>query len=245
MKVRADTRRGLWGFLDRYPFTLGVSLTCAALFVYAGYRSGGWPVDPDLRIALGANVSALALSEPWRLLTAPFLHYEILHLGLNVATILYWGRLLEIHFGSARLWVLYIVSGLVGSLCSALWQEGAIRFGVQQAGLASYGASGAVFGLLFLGLVLAQRAPARLGSLRPELSAWIGLSFLFAILNATPVDHAAHLGGSLAGAGLGWIFCPEPGEDLAPAWSAWGVVFALAVFAAFGRILWGLREFIP
>lgn len=244
--MRADTRQGLWGFLDRYPFTIGVSLTCLALFVYAGYRSGGWPVDPDLRIMLGANLSALALtSEPWRLLSAPFLHYEIWHLVFNLATIVYWGRLLEIHFGSARLWVLYALCALIGSLCSGLWQEAAVRFGVQQAGIASYGASGAAFGLLFLGLILAQRAPERLGSLRPQLSGWIGVSFLLAIFTSTPIDHAAHLGGSLAGAGLGWWFCPHPGEDLSPAWSGWAITFALAVLGAFARILWDLREFTP
>lgn len=241
-KLRGDTRSGALGFLDRYPFTVGVVLTCLALFVYAGYRSGGWPVDPDLRQLLGANDSALLSSEPWRLLTSAFLHYEIWHLGFNLFAIVYWGRLFEVHFGSARLWVLYCVTILVASACSAGWQEAAVAFGVQDAGASSVGASGAVFGLLFLCLITAQRAPARLGSLQNQLRIWIGLSFVFAFFRSAPTDHAAHLGGSLAGIALAYLFQPEPGEDLSPAWSAWAIALALAVVVSFGRILWTLRD---
>lgn len=242
MSSRADTRQGFWDFLDRYPFTIGVTLTCLALFLYAGYRSGGWPVDPELRYLLGVNDSALLLREPWRLLTSAFLHYDFFHLAFNLVAIVYWGRIFEIHFGSARLWVLYVICTLVSALCSAGWQEAAVGLGVRDAGAASYGASGAVFGLLFLGMITAQRAPGRLGSLQTELRGWIGIGFLLAFLRSTaPIDHAAHLGGSLAGLALGWLCHPRPGEDLSPAWGGWALAAALAVLASFGRVMWGLR----
>lgn len=241
-KLRGDTRTGVLGFLDRYPFTIGVALTCLALFVFAGYRSGGWPVDPDLRQLLGANDSALLASEPWRLLTSAFLHYEVWHFGFNLFAIVYWGRLFEVHFGSARLWVLYFLMLIVASLCSAGWQEAAVGLGVQDAGASSVGASGAVFGLLFLCLMTAQRAPARFGTLLNQLRLWIGLSFLFAFFRSAPTDHAAHLGGAISGIALAYLFPPEPGEDLSPAWGTWAVALALAVVAAFARVLWTLKD---
>ncbi|MBL4847222.1 MAG: rhomboid family intramembrane serine protease [Planctomycetes bacterium] len=244
-QVRGDTRRGIWGFLDRYPFTIGVVAICLSLFVYAGFRSGGWPVDPDLGLLLGANDSAQLAQEPWRLLTCGFLHYEVWHLGFNLIALVYWGRLFEVHFGSARLWVLYCVMLLVASLCSAGWQEAAVAVGVQSAGASSTGASGAVFGLLFLCLITAQQAPGRFGSLLLPLRAWIGLSFLFAFFRAAPTDHAAHLGGSIAGIALGYVCRPEPGENLPAAWAGWAIALALGVVGAFSWILWTLRDYQP
>jgi membrane associated rhomboid family serine protease len=238
---RPDVRSGLWGFLDRYPFTLGVSLTFLMLFTFAGLRSQGWPVHPELRLALGSNSSDLALVEPWRLLTAIFLHYDPLHLVLNVLALVYWGRLLEVHFGSTRLWVLFVICGLVGGISSAGWQELMISQGMALGGVSTVGASGAVFGLLFLALITAQRAPERLGTLLFPLRSWIGIGFLLAFLISGPADHASHLGGALTGVALAYLFPPRPGEDLAPAWSTWAACLALAVLACFARVVWNLR----
>ncbi|MGE0710218.1 MAG: rhomboid family intramembrane serine protease [Planctomycetota bacterium] len=243
--TRPDTRVGLWGLLDRYPFTIGVSLTLLLLFLFAGMRSNGWPIHPDLRLALGANVSDLLRAEPWRLLTSAFLHYDPFHLVLNLVAILFWGRLLEVHFGSARLWVLYVVCALAGNALSALWQELLVWQGLARGSTSCVGASGAVFGLLFLGLITAQRAPERFGSWLFLLRSWIGLSFILAFLSGGPVDHANHLGGALTGILLAYLFPPRPGEDLAPAWGVWALVLAAGLLASFARVVWSLRSLHP
>lgn len=241
MGARPDTRSGLWGALDRYPFTIGVSAALLLLFLFAGFRSGGWPIHPDLRLALGSNSSDLVMAEPWRLLTSAFLHYEPLHLVLNLVVLIYWGRLAEVHYGSSRLFVLYMVCALAGNVLSTLWQELLVWQGVALGSVASVGASGAMFGLLFLLLITAQRAPARLGTLLLPLRSWIGMAFIIAFLVVGPIDHANHLGGALTGAALAVLFTPRPGEDLAPAWNAWALAFALGLLASFARIMWSLR----
>ena len=54
--------------------------------------------------------------EYWRLVTSGFLHYGLLHLGMNMLVLWWLGRMLEPGIGGARLLLLYAVSMLGGSL---------------------------------------------------------------------------------------------------------------------------------
>ncbi|CAN6442696.1 unnamed protein product [Victoria cruziana] len=76
--------------------------------------------------------------EWWRLITCMWLHAGVFHVLANMFSLLFIGVRLEQEFGFLKIGVLYVLSGLGGSLLSALFIQSNI----------SVGASGALFGLL-------------------------------------------------------------------------------------------------
>ncbi|AED91128.1 RHOMBOID-like protein 3 [Arabidopsis thaliana] len=76
--------------------------------------------------------------EGWRLLTCIWLHAGVIHLGANMLSLVFIGIRLEQQFGFVRIGVIYLLSGIGGSVLSSLFIRNSI----------SVGASGALFGLL-------------------------------------------------------------------------------------------------
>ena len=61
----------------------------------------------------GMNGVLVHAGESWRLLTANFVHHDILHLGFNLYAYALAGRLVEELFGSARALFSYVVTGVL------------------------------------------------------------------------------------------------------------------------------------
>ncbi|GAB2969091.1 hypothetical protein GCM10027048_44860 [Hymenobacter coalescens] len=186
--------------LGSVAVTLG--LTGLNVLVFLLMVAGGadvlHPAGRDL-IAWGSNFSPLTLhGQWWRLLTACALHGGLAHLLLNAYALLVIGALLEPLLGRPRLLLAYVLSGVGGSLASLWWHTGGVN---------SVGASGAIFGLYGVMLTLTATNAARLS--RPARAALfvhtlyiVGANFATGL---TPgIDHAAHVGGLLAGALLAW-----------------------------------------
>jgi rhomboid protease GluP len=138
----------------------------------------------------------------WRLLTATFLHGGVLHLAFNMWCLAKCGPLIERLYGHAGFVLLYIASGLGGSLVSAWWHP--LVVGV--------GASGAIFGVIggllaFLFLHRAAIPPAVLAGLRASTLSFVGYNLLFGFAS-TKVDNAAHLGGLATGFVAGLVLSP-------------------------------------
>ena len=93
------------------------------------------------------QVVGVAEGEWWRLVTAAFLHYGPLHLGMNMIVLWFIGPALEEYLGHGRYALLYLVSGLAGSAGALVWSPTA----------ATVGASGAVWGIMGAALVLESR----------------------------------------------------------------------------------------
>jgi membrane associated rhomboid family serine protease len=93
------------------------------------------------------NPIGLSEGEWWRLITAAFLHYGPLHLGLNMLVLWIIGPALEEYLGHGRYLLLYIVSGLAGSAGALVWSPDA----------ATVGASGAIWGIMGAALILEWR----------------------------------------------------------------------------------------
>src|SRR2546428_13043043 len=85
----------------------------------------------------------VAAGEYWRLLAAPWLQGGVDHLVGNGIALFILGMLCEAAFGRAQFVVLYVLSGLAGSLVSLAVSVGP-----------SVGASGAIFGLQGAAIVL-------------------------------------------------------------------------------------------
>lgn len=135
----------------------------------------------------------LALVEPWRVLTAAFLHSPSspLHILFNMYVLWTTGPYLEAQLGRVRFAVLYLLSAVGGSVFFLLltgpltgsWFGGTV------------GASGAVFGLFGAFFVVQQRLNRDVG----PLLAVIAILFAFGFLQAN-VAWQAHLGGLVTGA---------------------------------------------
>jgi rhomboid protease GluP len=139
--------------------------------------------------------------EPFRLLSAVFVHMGVLHFGMNMVTLGMLARAAEPAVGSARFAIAYVLTGLLGFGASAAW-----NLFVQPEVVCTAGASGAVFGVmgLLLGWLLRRRDP-RWKDLALQAVFYIVL-FGF-VVNASNtgvrINNAAHIGGLASGALLG------------------------------------------
>ena len=108
----------------RIPVT--TALIVANLAVFAAMLLSGaglWHSANGIQLAWGANFGpATKDGEWWRLGSALFLHFGLLHLGMNMLSLLDGGRLVERMFGPVRLVAIYFVSGLTGNQLSLIVQ---------------------------------------------------------------------------------------------------------------------------
>ena len=177
---------------------IAVNIVIFGLMVVRGV-SPMMPAVNDL-LDWGANYGPKTLDgDWWRLFTSMFLHVGVIHLGVNMWVLWQIGPLVERLVGNSGFLVMYVISGVGGSLASLAWQPATT----------SAGASGAVFGLFggLLGFVALSRhsIPTRLfKSLVSSALTFLVFNIVFG-LSVPAIDLAAHLGGFLAGliCGLG------------------------------------------
>lgn len=140
-------------------------------------------------------------NEAWRLETSTWLHAGLIHLGANMISLIFVGVRLEQQFGFWKVGLVYLVSGLGGSILSVLF----IRNGV------SVGASGALFGLL--GAMLSELI-TNWSIYTNRIAAMANLIIIAAInlaLGILPhVDNFAHIGGFATGFLLGFVLLIQP-----------------------------------
>ncbi|MEO8900898.1 MAG: rhomboid family intramembrane serine protease [Polyangiaceae bacterium] len=199
---------GLIGFVQNSlsgeaPMTrafLGGCLLVFALCVMSDHQlpifSGQFRTSTTLRF--GALFGSLGAAQPWRYLSAVFVHYNVLHVGMNCWVLSSVGATVERELGKARFVVLFVLAGVLGFLVSNLWYGGIDP--------PTAGASGAIFGLFgsLVGIAYARKDPAWKQTLVQNL-VWVAiLAFM------SQVNNAAHVGGLLTGALLGILFSKEP-----------------------------------
>ncbi|KAJ7565294.1 hypothetical protein O6H91_02G055600 [Diphasiastrum complanatum] len=98
----------------------------------------GPSADTLLKMGALESVRVVKDHEGWRLFTCIWLHGGVVHLLVNMISLVFIGARLEREFGFIRIGVLYLLAGFGGSIMSALFLQNQI----------SVGASGALFGLL-------------------------------------------------------------------------------------------------
>lgn len=135
-------------------------------------------------------------TEPWRLITSAFVHFGIIHMGLNMVALVLLGRPLEQVFGKVQYLVLYLTAALGGSALFLLFAQPMPN---PYAETAAGGASGAIFGLFGALVVLQRYGVVRAGNLIPMLGLNLALSFLL-----PNIGWQAHIGGLIIGAGVAW-----------------------------------------
>lgn len=181
---------------------LGLCLGVFGLCLLTDGSSGGLPGLSGFKswttIRFGALLGFVIGQEPWRVVSAIFVHSSLLHVGLNMLALVSFGRSVEAHLGSARFIVLFMLCGVLGYVAT-LWWRGDQAFSV--------GASGSIFGLLgaTVGRLFVRRSPDWHRVLISNLILALALAFV-----ARGIDHAAHIGGFVSGVLLGLLFEREP-----------------------------------
>jgi membrane associated rhomboid family serine protease len=121
----------------------------------------------------------------WRLITAAFLHANILHIALNMLALVWLGGPVERFIGPVRYLGLYLVSGLAGS-------AGAL---VVTPNSPTVGASGAIFGVLGALLIIEYQAT---GNLAGQAFTLIAVNLIFSFTVAG-ISIGGHVGGLIGG----------------------------------------------
>ena len=157
-----------------------------------------WGMSGASSYQLGASLPFLFLLQEhqwWRLVTAMFLHGGLIHIGFNMMTLMQFGPALEELYGSARYLFLYVVTGALGFVASALM------------GHFSIGASGALLGLIGAMLaVTSKRGGSFMRELRSRLITSVAILFMIGFWGGLGIDNSAHIGGFAVGFVLGKIF---------------------------------------
>lgn len=163
------------------------------MVMFAG--AGIWHSPNNVQLSWGANFGpATQDGEWWRLGTAMFLHFGIVHLLLNSLSLWEAGQLVERMYGRWRFIGIYVCAGLFGNLLSLV---------VQGNEAVSGGASGAIFGVYGAALVYLWRERAAISA--HEFKWLFGGGCVFSIITIVlgfvipGIDNAAHIGGLIAG----------------------------------------------
>jgi rhomboid protease GluP len=191
---------------------------------------GGIAADVNRRLGASLRLAGYFdqpgdLAQPWRLVTAIFLHGGLLHIGFNMWVLMDIGPMVEEMYGSARYLFLYLVTGVAGYVLSS---------GV---GNFSVGASGSLLGLV--GVLLAAttgRKSMAAQALRSSLIRWlIYIAVLGFIFHGT--DNYAHIGGLASGYVVGRLMPDRTPADLSERRLAdslgWAAGIAIAVSFGF------------
>lgn len=130
--------------------------------------------------------------EPWRMLTAAFVHGSIIHILFNMYSLFIFGPIIEHLVGRVRFLALYLIAAFGGSVAVLL-------IAPMQAVV---GASGAIFGLLGAFFVIQRR----LGGNNTGLLVLIGLNLVIGFIPGMSISWQAHVGGLIAGAAVAAIY---------------------------------------
>jgi len=170
---------------------------------------GMWPVG-------------IAQGEWYRLITAAFLHANLLHVGFNMLLLFQLGPSLEFVLGKGRFLALYVLSALGGSVASFYFSD---------VHTLSIGASGAIFGLMTATLVFGRRRGQDMSQLVALLVVNVVIGFM-----ASGVDWRGHFGGATVGAVIGWAYSRQPHvKRSTDQYLVLVGITALLVFAAMAR----------
>jgi rhomboid protease GluP len=239
-------RPGAWGFTPLLQklfrgggVTDAVTIACVALYVASlvadplGALRPRGPLDLLAPTSRALNMlgmtGAYAWAEGrwWTLLTAIYLHGNLLHILFNVLWIRQLGPAVEEAYGPARLVVIFTVAGVLGFVAS------------NAAGVAfTIGASGAIFGLLGAMVAYGRRRGGVFGGLvLRQYGQWALVMFILGFF-MSGVNNLAHAGGFIGGLVAGWALSLAERRAETQLDHLLAGVLAILTVVAFAMALW-------
>jgi membrane associated rhomboid family serine protease len=178
--------------MERYAYCNLAVIAFTCWFSYLGFRDAAfeekylfWPE------------AILARRQFYRLITSGFLHLNGWHLLMNMASLYFFGPLIERIFGAAQFLAIYL-GAIVGGNLLALYAHRNHEY-------RALGASGGVAGIIFAFVLLFPGGSIGVYFLPIGIPAWLyAIAFLLISFygmqrGLSNVGHDAHLGGALAG----------------------------------------------
>ena len=185
-KNMEDARRVEELFKPRVPIMTYILIAINVLIFLVGMIFG---INEVLTYFFANNRSLVLEGEYYRLFTSRFLHANIFHIGFNMYALYLLGSQAEGFFGKIKFLIIYLLSGLSGSLLSMLLNQSSF----------SLGASGAIFGILGALLYFGFNYRVYLGNtLLKEIVPVILINLVFGFY-LSGVDNFAHIGGLVGG----------------------------------------------
>ena len=174
-------------FKSKVPYITYFLIAVNVIFYIVPILFGEYDNIINLYCVHGPSIRA---GQYYRLLTGIFLHGSILHLFFNCYSLKIIGSQIESFLGKVKYFVIYIFSGLMGSLFSITFSGN----------VGSIGASGAIFGLMGALVYFGYYYRVYLGNvvktqIIPLIILNLSLGFLM-----SGVDNFAHIGGLIGGA---------------------------------------------
>jgi rhomboid protease GluP len=195
--TRIDFERGM-----SYAPTATLMLVVALGAIFGFQINSGALESREAIIAAGALVRDRVLQgEWWRLFSATVLHGNAEHLIGNAMSLYILGMACEHAYGTRSMLLIYLASGVAGSLLSIAMGPGP-----------SVGASGAIFGLMGAVIVLFKKHHAELLVRDKRIGIVIAVWALFTIVTGLMVpmiDNAGHVGGLIGGIATASLFRPQ------------------------------------
>jgi membrane associated rhomboid family serine protease len=188
-----------------------------------GLLGNNTPLDTHLAVIgqLGGGSSQLipygvAQGQYYRLFTAMFIHYGLIHIALNMYTLWYIGRPLERLLGPVRFAALYLICGIGGNVACYLFSPSQL----------SAGASTAIFGLFGALFIMLRKLNLNANQLLPIIVINLVITF-----TASDISRAGHIGGLITGLAVGYAFAHAPQARRTQIQTG-AVVVALIIFGA-------------
>ena len=156
------------------------------------FSGGTFPTNGGQRVTLDGIAQS---GEYYRLVTAMFVHYGLIHLLTNMWALWIIGRPLEAMFGPVRFLAVYLVCGIGGNVACYLFAPYS----------ASAGASTAIFGLFAVFYFVLRKLGRDASQLVPLLVINLAITFF-----VPGISRAGHIGGLITGAAVGYLMTRAP-----------------------------------
>jgi len=178
-------------------FTYIIIAICAVMFFLTAYFDGFslqhiWNgFEASLLRRMGANFAPLLKDshEIWRLVTYIFLHGSLVHILVNMYSLIALGNQIETFFGRWKFLIIFILSGIAGGMLSAALSSK----------VTSVGASGAIFGLLGSMLYFGFHYRAYFGqAVKLQIIPVIAINLAIGFMMPN-IDNWCHIGGLVGG----------------------------------------------
>ena len=218
-----ETIRFARAVLNRpYKFTIALLVVNLCVFLLMWESSGlstavlqrGFP--EAVLIAYGAKLNYLInppYNQWWRFVTPMFVHIDVLHLVMNMFSLLILGPFVEKLYGSAKFVVFWVVTGIAGVVGSYLAVRPQLANGLfgsfifHKLDVPAAGASGALFGLIgalfVFGIKFRHELPEGFKRVfGTGMLPIIIINLFIGFIGRAFIGNSAHLSGLFAGAAL-------------------------------------------
>ncbi|SEO24592.1 rhomboid family intramembrane serine protease [Paenibacillus sp. OV219] len=180
-------------YLRYYPVTAAIIAINILVYVLDHLVFNGSLLDHGYFYSARGN-NFFSLEEPWRYVTAEFLHLDISHIFFNMFSILVFAPPLERMLGHVRYALFYLLCGIIGNLFIAI---AATNPGA--------GASGSIYGVFGAYLYLALMKRSLDVNSRKTVYSILIFGVLYSLF-APNIGIWAHVGGLFAGFILAYAY---------------------------------------